>query len=280
MLGTSHYIAPEQARGERVDAQTDVYSFGVVLHELLTGEVPYAGDNFVTVAMKHVNEPVPSVLGTRPTRRSGSPSLIERCLAKLPGRPACLDGRGRRRARGRRGRARRQGGRRGDDDHAQAGSCPRAAAEADAPSVARPARPALAAACSGCCCSRSRSAGILLAIRDDDSPSGVASGAPVALRGSRLVRPGRRQRGAQRARRRTRPTAIRRPTGRPRATRAFSKPGVGLVLKVSGTPERLTLTTDTPGFTAEIRGGKLARRPVRHGRRPAPRGPRRRRRGS
>src|SRR4249920_1206496 len=66
VLGTSHYIAPEQARGERVDAQTDVYSFGVVLHELLTGEVPYAGDNFVTVAMKHVNEPVPSVLGTRP----------------------------------------------------------------------------------------------------------------------------------------------------------------------------------------------------------------------
>ena len=54
---------------------------------------------------------------------------------------------------------------------------------------------------------------------------------------------------------RTRPTAIPPPTGRPRATASFSKPGVGLVLKVTGTPERLTLTTDTPGFNAEIRAG-------------------------
>ena len=66
VLGTSHYIAPEQARGERVDAKTDVYSFGVVLYELLAGEVPYAGDSFLTVAMKHVNEPVPNVLDRRP----------------------------------------------------------------------------------------------------------------------------------------------------------------------------------------------------------------------
>ena len=50
MLGTSHYIAPEQARGERVDAQTDVYSFGVVLYELLAGEVPVRGRNFLAVA--------------------------------------------------------------------------------------------------------------------------------------------------------------------------------------------------------------------------------------
>src|SRR5688572_22334512 len=62
VLGTSHYVAPEQARGEHVDAQTDVYSFGVVLYELLVGAVPYEGDNFLNVAMKHVNEPVPSVL--------------------------------------------------------------------------------------------------------------------------------------------------------------------------------------------------------------------------
>ena len=66
VLGTSHYIAPEQARGEKVDAQTDVYSFGVVLWELLAGEVPYGGENFLTVAMRHVNDPVPNVLDRRP----------------------------------------------------------------------------------------------------------------------------------------------------------------------------------------------------------------------
>ncbi len=84
VLGTSHYIAPEQARGERVDAQTDVYSFGVVLYELLAGEVPYAGDNFLTVAMRHVNEPVPSLLERRTDCPLRLASLVERCMAKEP----------------------------------------------------------------------------------------------------------------------------------------------------------------------------------------------------
>ncbi len=89
VLGTSHYIAPEQARGERVDAQTDVYSFGVVLYELLAGEVPFAGDNFLTVAMRHVNEDVPSLLEKRPDCPLRLASLVERCMAKEPGdRPA------------------------------------------------------------------------------------------------------------------------------------------------------------------------------------------------
>src|SRR5688572_1816017 len=84
VLGTSHYIAPEQARGERVDAQTDVYSFGVVLYELLAGEVPYSGDNFLTVAMKHVNEPVPGLLERRTDCPLRLASLVERCMAKEP----------------------------------------------------------------------------------------------------------------------------------------------------------------------------------------------------
>ena len=65
VVGTSDYIAPEQARGEQVDPRTDIYSLGVVLYELLTGEVPYSGDNFVAVAMQHLHEPVPSVLDRR-----------------------------------------------------------------------------------------------------------------------------------------------------------------------------------------------------------------------
>src|SRR5438067_6648457 len=66
IMGTSNYIAPEQARGQPVDEQTDVYSLGCVLYELLAGEVPFDGDNFVAVAMRHVNDPVPSVREVRP----------------------------------------------------------------------------------------------------------------------------------------------------------------------------------------------------------------------
>src|SRR5207302_1451367 len=62
VLGTSNYIAPEQASGQPVDRTTDVYSLGVVLFELLTGEVPFPGESFVAVAMQHVSEPPPSGL--------------------------------------------------------------------------------------------------------------------------------------------------------------------------------------------------------------------------
>jgi eukaryotic-like serine/threonine-protein kinase len=85
VLGTSEYIAPEQARGQQVDAQTDVYSLGVVLYELLTGNVPYDGDNFVTVALRHVNEPVPSVLERRPDAPPRLALAVEQAMAKSPG---------------------------------------------------------------------------------------------------------------------------------------------------------------------------------------------------
>jgi eukaryotic-like serine/threonine-protein kinase len=84
VLGTSSYIAPEQARGERVDALTDVYSLGAVLFELLTGQVPFDGENFVAVAMQHINEPPPSVLLLRPDVPLRVDSAVRRAMAKRP----------------------------------------------------------------------------------------------------------------------------------------------------------------------------------------------------
>ncbi|TMM06311.1 MAG: serine/threonine protein kinase [Actinobacteria bacterium] len=82
IMGTSNYIAPEQARGQPVDEQTDVYSLGCVLYELLTGEVPFAGDNFVAVAMRHVNDPVPSVRDARPDVPPRLDRAIQQAMAK------------------------------------------------------------------------------------------------------------------------------------------------------------------------------------------------------
>jgi serine/threonine-protein kinase len=84
VLGTSDYIAPEQARGQKVDPKTDIYSLGAVLYELLAGDVPYKGDNFVAVAMRHVNEPPPSVLDRRPDCPLRLDLAIQRAMAKDP----------------------------------------------------------------------------------------------------------------------------------------------------------------------------------------------------
>ena len=59
-IGSIHYIAPEQARGESPDARSDLYSLGVVMYEMLTGEKPYTGDSLGEIAVKHMNAtPVP-----------------------------------------------------------------------------------------------------------------------------------------------------------------------------------------------------------------------------
>ena len=84
VMGTSDYIAPEQARGSRVDAQSDIYSLGTVLYELLTGEVPFAGDNFVAVAMQHINQPPPSVRERRPELSPYVDEVVRRAMAKEP----------------------------------------------------------------------------------------------------------------------------------------------------------------------------------------------------
>src|SRR5215217_7187255 len=82
VLGTTDYVSPEQALGHVVDGQSDIYSLGIVLYEMLTGEVPFRGENQVAVAMKHVREAVPDVQVRRPQASAQTAAIVERLTAK------------------------------------------------------------------------------------------------------------------------------------------------------------------------------------------------------
>jgi serine/threonine-protein kinase len=84
VLGTTDYVAPEQAMGHGVDSRSDIYSLGVLLYEMLTGEVPFRAETVVGVAMKHVNEDMPDVQGRRPEISSALAAVIERATSKDP----------------------------------------------------------------------------------------------------------------------------------------------------------------------------------------------------
>ncbi len=82
VLGTTDYVSPEQALGQHVSGQSDLYSLGVVLYEMLTGEVPFKGDNQVAVAMKHVREELPDVQLKRPEVSAALAAVVETATAK------------------------------------------------------------------------------------------------------------------------------------------------------------------------------------------------------
>src|SRR5690242_18462257 len=82
VLGTTDYVSPEQALGHKVTGQSDLYSLGVVLFEMLTGDVPFKGENQVAVAMKHVREQLPDVQLRRPEVSSALAAVIDTATAK------------------------------------------------------------------------------------------------------------------------------------------------------------------------------------------------------
>jgi serine/threonine-protein kinase len=82
VLGTTDYVSPEQALGHDVNGQSDLYSLGVVLYEMLTGDVPFQGENQVAVAMKHVREDLPDVQRLRPEVSAATAALLDRMTDK------------------------------------------------------------------------------------------------------------------------------------------------------------------------------------------------------
>ncbi len=84
ILGTAQYLAPEQARGQRVDERSDLYSVGIVLYEMLTGTVPFKGDSAVTVALKHVNEMAAEPAQLVPGMPYALNQIVLKAIAKDP----------------------------------------------------------------------------------------------------------------------------------------------------------------------------------------------------
>ncbi len=84
ILGTAHYISPEQAMGEPVGPQSDLYSLGIVLYEMLTGELPFDAETPIGIAMKHVNGPLRPPRTLNPDVPEGINAITCRLLAKNP----------------------------------------------------------------------------------------------------------------------------------------------------------------------------------------------------
>src|SRR5918992_1241842 len=84
IMGTAQYLSPEQAQGQGVSAASDLYSVGIILYELVTGQVPFAGESPVSIALKHVSEPVPPPSQVRPDIHPALEAVIMRALVKDP----------------------------------------------------------------------------------------------------------------------------------------------------------------------------------------------------
>ncbi len=84
VVGSVHYISPEQAKGVQVDHRCDIYSFGILLYELFTGKVPFEGTEAVSIAMRHVNQIPEPPQSVNPKLPSGLNDIIVKCIQKDP----------------------------------------------------------------------------------------------------------------------------------------------------------------------------------------------------
>lgn len=84
VIGSVHYLAPELSKGKPASMQSDIYSLGIVFYELLTGDVPFKGDNAIQVALKHIKETIPSVRSINPDIPQSIENIIIKATAKNP----------------------------------------------------------------------------------------------------------------------------------------------------------------------------------------------------
>jgi eukaryotic-like serine/threonine-protein kinase len=84
IMGTAHYLSPEQAQGHAVTAASDLYSIGVMLYEMLAGRLPFEGDSAVAIALKHLSEQPPPISGLRPDVHPALEAVVMAALAKDP----------------------------------------------------------------------------------------------------------------------------------------------------------------------------------------------------
>ena len=84
LLGSVHYLSPEQARGGMATIQTDIYALGIVLYELLTGKVPFDGESAVSIALKHFQEPLPPVMNPSVMIPQSLENIVLKATAKDP----------------------------------------------------------------------------------------------------------------------------------------------------------------------------------------------------
>ena len=84
VMGSVHYLPPEQASGKGCTIKSDIYSMGIIFYELLSGSLPFRGDNAVEIALKHMRDPLPSLREENPAIPQSIENIIRKATAKNP----------------------------------------------------------------------------------------------------------------------------------------------------------------------------------------------------